>query len=61
MLNLHVIATVLGAEGTETHALPIDAHWYGIIMFILLMFLLLITVSFADKGRQLPAAPHSDH
>ncbi|MGJ9404943.1 hypothetical protein ACHABQ_01280 [Nesterenkonia aurantiaca] len=59
MLNLHVIATVLGAE--ETAALPIEAHWYGIIMFILLMFLLLITVSFAGKGRQLPAAPHGDH
>lgn len=59
MLNLQVIATILGAE--ETTALPIPALWYGIIMFILLMFLLLITLSFAGKGRQLPAAPHSDH
>ncbi|MCH8559091.1 hypothetical protein LTH96_05440 [Nesterenkonia sp. LB17] len=59
MFNLHVIATVLGAE--EPSALPIEAHWFGIIMFVLLMFLLLITMSFADKGRQLPAAPHSDH
>ncbi|MBO0595915.1 hypothetical protein I2485_12620 [Nesterenkonia sp. E16_7] len=61
MLNLHVIATVLGAEAEEASALPIPALWFGLIMFALLMFLLLITVSFAGKGRQLPAAPHGDH
>ncbi|GAA1108314.1 hypothetical protein [Nesterenkonia jeotgali] len=61
MLNLHVIATVLGAEAHEASPLPIDAIWFGLIMFALLMFLLLITLSFAGKGRQLPAEPHSDH
>ena len=61
MLNLHVIATVLGAEAHEASPLPIDALWIGLIMFGLLMFLLLITMGFANKGRQLPAAPHSDH
>lgn len=61
MLNLHVIATVLGAEPGEASPLPIDALWYGLIMFALLLFLLLITVSFANKGRELPASPNSDH
>ncbi|GAA1144044.1 hypothetical protein [Nesterenkonia lutea] len=61
MLNLHVLATVLAAETEEHSALPIEAHWFGIIMFALLLLLLLVTLGFANKGRELPAQAHSDH
>jgi len=61
MLNINVLATILGAETTESHGLPMDAHWFGLIMFALLLFLLLITMGVANKGRELPTPTHSDH
>lgn len=59
-MNLPIIALLL-AEESHGHGLPIPAVWYGIIMFLLLMGALLITLSFANKGRELPADPNADH
>lgn len=59
-MNLPIIALLL-AEESHGHELPIPALWYGIIMFLLLMGSLLITLAFANKGRELPADPNADH
>ncbi|WP_010524951.1 hypothetical protein [Nesterenkonia sp. F] len=61
MLNTPIAALL--AEASEEHGgeLFMPAPWFGIIMFALLMSMLLITVSFSSKGRQLPAKEHEDH
>lgn len=61
MLNLPIAAQMLSAEGAEESALFMPSHWFGIIMFAILLFSLLITLSFSNKGRELPAEAHSDH
>ncbi|MGO1523065.1 MAG: hypothetical protein ACTHV8_05175 [Nesterenkonia sp.] len=52
---------MLTAEGAEEPALFMPSHWFGIIMFAFLLFALLITFSFSNKGRELPAEAHPDH
>lgn len=50
---------VLALFAEEAHAeLFMPAEWFGIIMFILLMLALLLTVSFSNKGKELPAESH---
>lgn len=59
MLNLPFAALFLAAE--EDRELFMPTYWFGILMFALLMFILLVTVAFANKGRELPAEEHHDH
>ena len=61
MLNLPFAAQMLSAEGAEESALFMPAEWFGIVMFAILMFSLLITLGFANKGRELPAEAYPDH
>lgn len=57
-MNLPVLALLADEVVTE---LPIPAPWYGIIFFVLLMLSLLVTLAFANKGKELPADPTTDH
>ena len=57
-MNLPVLALLADEVVTE---LPIPAPWYGIIFFVLLMLSLLVTLAFANKGKELPADPTADH
>lgn len=61
MLNLPFAAMLLGSEMYEETELFMSAKWFGIIMFTLLVLLLLATVAFANKGKELPARAHEDH
>lgn len=57
-MNLPVLTLVADEAYTE---LPMPAPWFGVIMFAILMLSLLITLSFSNKGKQLPAEAHGDH
>ena len=61
MLNLPVATMLLGSEMYQDTELFMPAKWFGIIMFILLVMMLLVTVAFANKGKELPARAHEDH
>lgn len=62
-MHLNYAAQLLGAEGGyfEEAELFMPAEWFGIIMFGLLMLMLLTTVAFTSRGKQLPAQEHEDH
>lgn len=49
------------ADAYNGYELPVPAVWFGIIMFIVLMLSLLLTLSFTNKGRELPADPNAEH
>ncbi|GAA3052442.1 MULTISPECIES: hypothetical protein [Actinomycetes] len=61
MLNPPFAAEMLAAEAEEEIALFMPAEWFGIIMFIVLMLLLLITVGFSSKSKSPAAREHEDH
>lgn len=61
MQNLPLAAQVLSAEGSESHELFMPTVWFGILMFVLLMGLLLTTLAFTSRGKQLPATEHESH
>lgn len=62
-MHLNYAALLLSAEGGyfEETELFMPAQWFGISMFGLLLLMLLITVSFSNTGKQLPAQEHEDH
>lgn len=57
-MNLPVLALLADEVVAE---LPIPAPWYGIGFFAILMLSLLVTLGFANKGKELPADTHTDH
>lgn len=61
MLNLPFATMLLGSEMYQDTELFMPAVWFGIIMFVILMLMLLATVAFANKGKELPARAHEDH
>ena len=63
MLNLPFAALLLGSGSGmyEETELFMPAKWFGIIMFVVLLLILLTTVAFANKGKELPAREHEDH
>ena len=61
MLNLPFDAPMLTAVATEDTELFMPTPWFGIIMFSVLMLSLLVTLAFANKGRELPADSTSGH
>ena len=61
MLNLPFATMLLGSEMYQHTELFMPAVWFGIIMFAILMLMLLATVAFANKGKELPAHAHEDH
>lgn len=61
-MNLPFDVTTLTAVAAEDAELFMPTPWFGIIMFAVLLLSLLITLGFANKGRELPAETHSsDH
>lgn len=50
---------MLTAVAAEDSELFMPTPWFGIIMFAVLMLSLLVTLGFANKGRELPADTHS--
>lgn len=58
-MNLPILALLADEQGG--YELPMPAEWYGIIMFAVLMLSLLLTLSFAHKGKELPADASADH
>lgn len=61
MLNLPFDVPMLTTVAAEDHELFMPTPWFGIIMFAVLMLSLLVTLGFANKGRELPADPNSGH
>lgn len=57
-MNLPVLALLADEAAGE---LPMPAPWFGIGFFAVLMLSLLVTLGFANKGRELPADTHTDH
>lgn len=57
-MNLPVLALLADEVVAE---LPIPAPWYGVGFFAILMLSLLVTLGFANKGKELPADTHTDH
>ncbi|MDO5492272.1 MAG: hypothetical protein Q4F53_01500 [Nesterenkonia sp.] len=62
MSDLTFAALLLAADDAHVvNELFMPTKWFGIIMFIVLMLMLLVTVMFSSKGKQLPPREHEDH
>ncbi|WP_120004888.1 hypothetical protein [Nesterenkonia muleiensis] len=61
MLNLPFDVLMLMTGAAEETELFMPTPWFGVIMFAALMLSLLVTLGFANKGKELPADPTSGH